>query len=90
MGMSVTSVRIRTDLQEQLEKLSGKLHRSKNWIVNEALQSYLVNQMTEAERWQETLQAIESVKAGQTIDADSVHEWMNSWGQKKEKKPPIP
>ncbi len=37
----VLSVRLNQDLVEEIEAVSKKLRRSKNWIVREVLQHYL-------------------------------------------------
>ncbi|ETX12133.1 transcriptional regulator [Marinomonas ushuaiensis DSM 15871] len=39
--------------------------------------------------WQKTLDAIESARQGRVIEADKVHEWLNSWGTEAELNPPI-
>jgi predicted transcriptional regulator len=44
--------------------------------------------LDEETRWQETLQALESVHQGKVVDGDTVHEWIKSWGTKKELAPP--
>jgi predicted transcriptional regulator len=45
-------------------------------------------QNLEETRWQETLQALESVRQGKVVDGDTVHEWMKSWGTDNELDPP--
>ena len=82
--MSVTSVRLQTELELPLDELAGKLSRSKNWIINQAIKDYIEAQTLEETRWQETLQALESVRQGKVVDGDTVHEWMKSWGTDSE------
>ena len=82
--MSVTSVRLQTELELPLDELAGKLSRSKNWIINQAIKDYIAAQTLEETRWQETLQALESVRQGKVVDGDTVHEWMKSWGTDNE------
>ncbi len=86
--MSNTSIRLQSDLDQALENLSRELHRSKNWIINEALRAYLATQQLETQRWQETLEALESVKTNQVIDGEEVHQWLDSWGKEGELPPP--
>lgn len=86
--MSVTSVRIQADLQEPLEDLASKLHRSKNWLINEAIKEYVDRKILESEKWKETLEAVDSVKNGLVVDGDDVHAWLESWGSADEIKPP--
>jgi len=39
-------------------------------------------------RWQETLEAMESVAQGRVIPGDAVHAWLESWGSADELPPP--
>lgn len=82
--MSVTSIRLQTELEEPLDELASKLSRSKNWIINQAIKDYLSAQALEEKRWQDTLQALESVSQGKVVDGDKVHEWLESWGTSNE------
>lgn len=34
---------------------------------------------TEQQRWNETLQAMESAAQGKVVPGDAIHEWMASW-----------
>lgn len=82
--MSVTTVRLQTEVEEQLEAIAGRLHRSKGWVINQALSEYFVKQNLEQERWQQTLDAMESAAQGQVVDASEVHDWLGSWGTDQE------
>ena len=86
--MSITSVRLPEDLADQVEELAGKLQRSKSWIINEALRDYIERAEGDAQRWRETLKALDSVRAGKLIDGDAVDKWIGSWGTDKELPPP--
>jgi predicted DNA-binding protein len=37
-----TSIRLTLEVRQQLEYLSHSLHRGKNWIVNQALQEFII------------------------------------------------
>ena len=87
--MGVTSVRIQEDLKQPLEQLAKKLQRSKNWLINEALKEYISRQKAESTKWKETLEAINSIKNGDVVEGEKVHEWMKSWGQENEQEPPV-
>jgi predicted transcriptional regulator len=82
--MAVTSVRIQPDLEETLEQMAGRLHRSKSWLINRAVREYIERAEEGAARWQQTLVALESVAKGRVVDGDAVHEWLESWGSAKE------
>ena len=43
----------------------------------------MINKQDE-KHWQDTLDALESVKAGDVIDGESVHDWLESWGTGEE------
>jgi predicted transcriptional regulator len=82
--MGVTTVRLQPDLEESLEAVAAKLQRSKSWLINQALREYIAREQEESARWQETLTALESVRAGRVVDAEGVHDWLRSWGTPKE------
>lgn len=86
--MSVTSVRLQPDVEKSLEDMAGKLQRSKNWLINQAIRDFAVRQEQDEGRWQETLAAMESVAQGRVVSGDAVHTWLRSWGQADERPPP--
>lgn len=86
--MSITNIRLQSDLEQSLETLAEELNRGKNWIINQALREYLCKQQLEAQRWQETLDALESVKDNQVVNGEEVHRWLASWGKENESAPP--
>ena len=86
--MSITSVRITDDVEKPLESLAKKLDRSKNYIINQAIKEFLARQSLEDSRWQDTLKALETIKAGKSIDESDVNAWLNSWGANDRKSPP--
>ncbi len=82
--MSITSVRIQPKISLQLEKMAASLHRSKSSIINQAVEEFIEQQQQEQQRWQETLEALQSVRSGQIVSGDDVHSWMESWGSDSE------
>ena len=86
--MSVTTVRLQPEVEEGLEAMAGKLHRTKSWLINQALREFLERQEQEQVRWQETLQAMESVAQGKVTSGEAVHAWLRSWGSADELAPP--
>ncbi|MFC3851405.1 CopG family ribbon-helix-helix protein [Salinispirillum marinum] len=88
--MSITSIRIAEDVDSSLEVLSKRLDRSKNYIINQAIKEFVARQSMEDARWQDTLVALESVKAGNSVDEQDVNAWLNSWGTGNRKSPPKP
>jgi len=47
-------------------------------LNNEAYKESVVQLSIEESRWQETLEALDSVKAGRSIASESIHEWLAS------------
>ncbi|OEU64205.1 MAG: transcriptional regulator [Desulfobacterales bacterium S5133MH16] len=86
--MAITSIRLQSDIEPNLEKLATKLHRSKNWLINQAIREYIEKDQIESKRWEETLLALESVKNGKEIPEEKVDIWLQSWGTKNEEQAP--
>ena len=81
--MNITSIRIPEEMEKPLEALSKKLDRSKSYLINQAIKEFIARQSLEESRWQDTLQALESIKSGNSIDEEDVNAWLNSWGTDK-------
>lgn len=86
--MSVTSVRLSDELISAVESLAQKLDRSKNYIINQAIKDYVDRQNQEAQRWADTLEALENVSKGELVDGEQVSQWLESWGSENELSPP--
>jgi predicted transcriptional regulator len=86
--MGVTSIRLSKDVEIPLEQLSRKLDRSKNYLVNQAIKEFVLRQSMEELRWADTVEALESVKAGRLVESKEVSEWLKSWGSDSPKSPP--
>lgn len=88
--MAVTTVRLQPDIEQHLEAIASRLQRSKGWVINQALEEYIAKQKLEQERWQQTLDAMESAAQGRVAEASDVHDWLSSWGTENEKDAPVP
>ena len=86
--MGVTSVRLQPEIESPLEKLATKLDRSKNYLINQAIKEFLARKSLEDKKWNETLEALDSVKSNRIVAEQDVNEWLNSWGKDNEIKPP--
>ena len=82
--MSITSFRIREELQDPLEQAASELRRPKAWIINEALASYFERENQGQRMYRETLEGLADVEAGRVIDGDQVVSWIESWGSENE------
>jgi predicted transcriptional regulator len=60
--MGVTSVRLNPEIEKPLSDLTQKLDRSKNYLINRAVTEFVSRQAMEQDRWQDTLEALNSVK----------------------------
>lgn len=86
--MGMTSVRMPDELLDQLNLAAEKLRRSKGWIINDALREYLSREERKSKILEETLEALDDVKAGRVINGTEVMDWLESWGTEHEKSPP--
>ena len=78
--MSITSVRLNSDIEKPLGLLAEKLERSKSYLINQAVREFIARQSVEDSRWEQTLEAVESINSGKSIDESDVNSWLNSWG----------
>ncbi|MCB1675826.1 MAG: transcriptional regulator, partial [Halioglobus sp.] len=74
------------EIEAPLEELAQKLDRSKNYLINQAVKEFISRQAVEEARWQDTLEALDSVKNDHLVDEQEVTEWLESWGS--DNKPP--
>ncbi len=86
--MSITSVRLPSEIDHALTDAAQKLQRSKSWLINQALKEFLDRETLLQRRWNDTAEAMESVAAGRMISGDAVHQWLQSWGGSDELAPP--
>ncbi|MFH2005204.1 MAG: CopG family ribbon-helix-helix protein [bacterium] len=86
--MAMTSVRMPDDLAERLEQLAARLERAKGWVINEALREYLERAELRQRMHEDTMEGIEALEAGETVDGDDVLTWLDSWGTPNELPPP--
>ena len=86
--MAVTSIRLNSEVELPLENLAHKLDRSKNYIINQAIKEFVQRQSMDDSRWEDTLEALNSIKSGKVIDGHEVAAWLDSWGRNEELSPP--
>lgn len=86
--MSITTVRLQAEVEQQLAVIAKRLDRSKGWVINQALSEYIDKQQLEQDRWKQTLDAMELAAQGKVVDASEVHSWLNSWGTDDEQDAP--
>ena len=86
--MGVTSIRLQSDIERPLEELAVKLDRSKNYLINQAIREFIARQSRDEARWEDTLQALSSIKDGSSVPESEVNAWLESWGTDGELSPP--
>lgn len=83
-------VRLDEQLENRLNALAAKTHRSKSFLAKEALTRYIEeeerkqreNELTMA-RWEE------HQETGETVSNESMMDWLDSWGTDEEKSCPV-
>jgi RHH-type rel operon transcriptional repressor/antitoxin RelB len=85
MSSTTLTVRIEPGVKKRMEKLVKSTGRSRSSLTAEELNEYL-----DVNEWQvEGIKtAVASLDRGAGIRHEDVKEWVNSWGHKRERKPP--
>ncbi len=81
----VLSLRVSPAKADALDKLSSSTDRSRQWLLEQALEQYLLSEAWQIEAIQEGVTAAD---AGDVLPHDQVREWLGTWGKKDERKPP--
>ena len=80
MDTRVVTSHLPADLAKKLDGLAERLDRPKGWIVKEAIATYVA---LEEERHRMTLEALEDVDAGRTVDHQEIEAWADRLGRTK-------
>jgi predicted transcriptional regulator len=79
------SIRLKPAIKKRLAKLAQKTGRSANFLISDAVESYIADQ----ERMRaEIQQATRQVKSGHYVRHEDMKAWLLSWGTKHELPPP--
>ena len=84
--MSITTIRLPEALSEEIDRLAAETQSSRSHLIKQAVKEYIVRAHTDAERWQDTLTALESVKAGRLTEGEEMDAWLSTWGKPAQKK----
>ncbi len=86
MGYAMLGVRLEPELEQRLTVLAKKTKRSKSYLAKEALRDYIDRLESQEQRRQETLDRWEAYEqTGETIKHTAMDNWLESWGEDKEK-----
>lgn len=88
--MAVTTVRLTSQVEAELSSIAERTQRTRSWLINRAVEEYIERDRLERQRWNETLEAIETAATGNVVAAEHVHGWLRSWGSSAETDPPQP
>jgi predicted transcriptional regulator len=77
METKVLTAHVPLPLADKIEKMAGRLDRSRGWVVKQALTAWVEQ---EEERHRLTLEALADVDAGRLIDHGAVAAWAESLG----------
>ena len=79
------SIRLKPGIKRRLAKLAKTSGRSSNFLISDAVESYVADQ----ERMLgETRQADRQVKSGHYVRHEDMKAWLLSWGTDRELPPP--
>lgn len=81
------SVRVPSEARDELEKLAHATGRTKSFLAAEAIKYYLATQHWQIKAIEKSVKKADSKKA-KFIKHQEVSDWLNSWGNKNERKPP--
>ena len=72
MSTRVLTAHIPIDLAEQVDQIAERIDRPRGWIVKQALSAWV---LLEEKRHQLTLEGLDDVDAGRTVDHAEVEAW---------------
>ncbi len=79
------SIRLKPEIKQRLAKLAKASGRSSNFLISDAVESYVADQ----ERMlAEIREADRDVGSGHYIEHEDMKAWLLSWGTKQEMPPP--
>ncbi len=79
------TIRLDRETRRGLERLARATTRSKAYLAQEAIRSYLAQNAWQIAAIEEGLKAADE---GPLVSHEEVSAWLNSWGSKREKAPP--
>lgn len=79
------SIRLKPDVKRRLAKLAKTSGRSSNFLISDAVESYVADQ---EKLLAEIRQADRQVKSGHYIKHEDMKAWLLSWGTDHELPPP--
>jgi predicted transcriptional regulator len=82
---SAISVRVDQETCDRINRLAASRDRPQDWLIEEAIASYLEREENRAAGWQELIDAWRGQQAsGAQLPADTVCAWLYPWGEQDE------
>lgn len=83
-------VRLDEQLESRLNALAAKTHRSKSFLAKEALTRYVEEEERKHRESELTMARWEEYQeTGETVNNESMMDWLDSWGTDEEKPCPV-
>ena len=79
--MTTTSFKLDDDIEGKLNIIAKNLRRSKSWIINDALRSYIAREETMQQMLCETEDALADPEVGHIVSGEDVMQWLETWGK---------
>ena len=89
MKAAVVRARVPEELKEKFESAAAAHQMSLSNAMRMLMTQYVEQEKEKAQRWEETLEAIEDVATGRIVAGDTAMEWLSSWGSDSELEPPV-
>jgi len=80
MSTKVLTAHVPLPLAKKVDKLAGRMERSRGWIVKEALTDWIER---EERHHRLTLEGLAAIDAGDVYEHEDVKAWVKSLGTKK-------
>jgi len=81
------SVRVPSEVRDQLEELANATGRTKSFLAAEAIEYYLATQHWQVKAIEKSVKKADSKKA-KFIKHQKISDWLSSWGNENEQEPP--
>lgn len=84
---------VRARAPEKLKQDFETAATSRDWDLSHAIRQLMPRHVSQEKeltfRREETMEALEDIAAGRTIEGDKVLDWLETWGTDNEQEPPI-
>ncbi|MDJ0902652.1 MAG: ribbon-helix-helix protein, CopG family [Xenococcus sp. MO_188.B8] len=79
--MTTTSFKLDDDIEGKLSIIAKNLRRSKSWIINDALRSYIAREETMQQMLSETEETLAELETGLVVSCEDMMQWLETWGK---------